>query len=284
MIFTALSAACALAPTRRRLIAARAVQGVGGALMNPLSLSILVAAFPRKQLPTAIGIWAGISGLGLAIGPVLGGLLVEHVDWSAVFWINVPIGADRRSSSPWAVAESRDPGALASTWSARRWSPAACSARRGALIETNDPRLDVGLHDRLLAGRGSVLMGAFVAWEARTAKPMLPLSFFRRAAFSASGDAWWRCVGLALFGVDLLHHAVPPERQGLLGPIEAGVRTLPLTMMIMIVGAARRAAARASRPRGMMTLGMLLATAALLGLTQIEVDSSYNAIWPVLRA
>ena len=107
-IFTIASAACALATTDTQLIAFRAVQGVGGAFLNPLSLSILVAAFPRKQLPTAIGVWAGISGLGLALGPLLGGFLTEHVGWSAVFWINVPIGIVAAGVAMWAVVESRD--------------------------------------------------------------------------------------------------------------------------------------------------------------------------------
>src|SRR5213082_4001978 len=107
-IFTLSSLACGLAPSAGFLIGARAVQGVGAALMNPATLSIIVATFPPKQRGTAIGIWAGVSALALAIGPLVGGAITEHVNWSWVFFVNVPVGVLGIAVSQFAIRESRD--------------------------------------------------------------------------------------------------------------------------------------------------------------------------------
>src|ERR671934_1444922 len=107
-IFTGASLACGLAPTAGFLIGARIVQGVGAALMNPSTLSIIVATFPPRQRGQAIGIWAGVSALALAIGPLVGGLIVEYLNWNWIFFVNVPVGILGIAVSQFAIRESRD--------------------------------------------------------------------------------------------------------------------------------------------------------------------------------
>ena len=277
LIFTLASALCALSTTDTQLIAARTFQGVGAAIMNPLSLSILVATFPRERLAAAIGIWAGISGLGLALGPLLGGFLVEHVGWSSVFWINVPIGIAAAGVLIWKVAESRDTRTKSLDIVGTVLVTVGLFALTFGLIETNDHSWTSPLVVALLGG-AIVLLAAFILWERHTPEPMLPLSFFRSRAFSVAALVVG-LVGLALFGSIYFITLYFQNIQGY-SAIDAGIRTLPTTLMVLLIApvAGRLNTRIGSGP--MMAVGMLLASVSLFGLAQMEVDTSYNAIWP----
>jgi EmrB/QacA subfamily drug resistance transporter len=276
-IFTGFSIACAMAPSIEWLVGFRALEGVGGALMNPLTLSIIVATFPRRELGTAIGIWAGISALALAIGPVLGGVLVEQVSWSAIFWINVPVGIVGALVTIWAVAESRDPTSLTLDLPGLALITGGLFLLVWGLIETNDHSW-TGAYTLSFLAAAVVTLVAFVAWEARSANPMVPLDFFRRAAFSAP-VVLVVFVGLALFGVVYFITLYFQNVKGW-SPQEAGLASLPLTGMVMVIGPLAGKLQDRFSPRLLMTTGMLLLTGGLLGLSQLQVDSSYNMIWP----
>jgi EmrB/QacA subfamily drug resistance transporter len=276
-VFTAASAACALSTTAGTLVAARAVQGAGAALMNPLSLSILVATFPRERLSAAIGVWAGISGLGLAIGPLLGGVLVENVDWSAVFWINVPIGVAAVVVTLHAVRESWDetgrsldvPGAVLIT--------SALFCLVWGLIKSDTRGFGSAYVIGFLLG-GLALGAAFVAWERRAPDPMLPLALFARRLFSVS-DAIMLLVGFAMFGAIYYGALYLQNIQGY-SALQAGLRTLPWTLMILLVAplAGRlntRIGARLLAGGGMLLLGL-----GLIGLARLSAGSPYSSIWP----
>ena len=278
VIFTLASAACALATTDTTLIAFRAFQGVGAAMLNPLSLSILVAAFPRQQLPQAIGIWAGVSGLGLAIGPLLGGFLTEHVDWSAVFWINVPIGIVAALVCAWAVEESRDP-------TARTLDAVGTVLITAALFSLTWGLIKTGTHSwtspyiLFFLGSAVVLTALFVLRESRTPDPMLPLDFFRSRVFSVSAVVV-ALVGFAMFGVIYFITLYFQNVQGY-SPMEAGVRSLPMTMMVIFTAPIAGRLNTKTGPRPLMTIGMLMMGCALLGLSRLQVDTSYWYIWPL---
>jgi EmrB/QacA subfamily drug resistance transporter len=279
LIFTLASAACAQATTDSQLIAFRAIQGKGSALLNPLSLSILVAAFPRKQLPTAIGIWAGVSGLGLSAGPLLGGLLVERISWSAVFWVNVPIGVIAAVVCLLTVAESRDSERRHLDVFGSALATAALLALVVAVIGTSSDAWTSPRTIGLLAA-GAVLMACFLAWEHRSPDPMIPLRFFLRPAFSSSSIVAL-LVGFSFIGVLYLVVLYLQNVKGY-SPLEAGVRTLPMSVVQALTAANAGRIDRAFGARVKMSAGMLLVSAGLFGLAQIEVASSYTAIWPFL--
>jgi EmrB/QacA subfamily drug resistance transporter len=276
-IFTLASAACAQATTDKQLVAFRVLQGAGGALLSPLSLSILVAAFPRRQLPTAIGIWAGISGIGLSAGPLLGGVLVERVSWSAVFWVNVPIGAIAAAVCIWAVNESRDEQRHRLDIVGTALVTAGLFALVFAVIDTNAHSWTSPRTLGLLAVAAALIAG-FLAWEHRTADPMLPLRFFRRPAFATSSGVSI-LVGFAMIGVLYLIILYLQNVKGY-SPLQAGVRTLPLTLTQALTAANAGRLDRLLGARIKLTTGMLLVAGGMLGLAQMHATSAYDLIWP----
>jgi len=231
VVFTAGSAAAALSPSSDVLIVARAIQGIGGAFVTPLSLTILSAAVPAERRAVALGAWGGIAGLAIAIGPLVGGAIAEGVSWHWIFWLNVPIGIVAVILSIFRLEESHGPdgaldlvglglvstGLLALVWGVihgndRGWT---------------DPQIVAAL------AVGAVLMALFLAWESRTASPMLPLRFFRSRGFSAANVVSF-LMYFGVFGAVFLLVQFFQIVQGL-SPFQSGLRTLPWTAMPAIV-------------------------------------------------
>jgi EmrB/QacA subfamily drug resistance transporter len=272
-IFTAASAAAALAPSTGALIAARALQGVGGALTLPLTLTLLSEAFPAGQRGIALGIWSGISGLGVALGPVIGGAVVSGISWHWIFWINVPIGLIVLPLAARRLTESRGPnGALD--------LPGIVLAGGGlfgivfALIRANALGW-TSLPVLLTGGIGIALLIAFVIWEQQTATGMLPMTFFRSRAFSATN-----VVSLAMyfgmFGAIFLLAQFFQTAQGL-SPIAAGVRTLPWTAMPIFVAPLAGLLSDRVGSRPLMAIGLTLQAAALAWLaSELTPTLSYS--------
>src|SRR5262249_39899235 len=199
-IFTCSSLASGLAADANMLIASRVVQGSGSALMNPATLSIITATFPPRQRGTAIGIWAGVSAMALAIGPLVGGVITEQIGWNWIFFINVPIGLVGIAVARIVISESRDtareqrldlPGLLS--------SGVALFALTYGLIEANNYGWTSA---RILAlfAVAAIALTAFVVLELRQRIPMLDLSLFRNSTF-AGANATMMLVALAMFGV-----------------------------------------------------------------------------------
>src|SRR6476646_78896 len=279
-IFTGASLACGLAPNGGFLIGARVVQGLGGALMNPATLSIITATFPPRQRGTAIGIWAGVSAMALAIGPLLGGVPTEHVNWNWFFFINVPVGIVGLVTAPLLIDESRD-----TTADQRLDVPGLATSAIGlfsltyAFIEANS----YGWTSARILGAfavAAVALIAFVLLELHQRAPMLDLSLFRNRTFSGANSAML-FVGLAMFGTFFY---VSLYMQNVLGysPVQTGASFLPMTLLIILIAPRAGALTDKIGSRWLVGVGMTLLAAMLFYYSRLGASESFWKILPGL--
>ena len=253
-LFTLASAACAIAPNMGVLIASRAVQGFGAAIILPLSLTILAAVFPPEKRSTMIGIWGGIGGLAVALGPLVGGVLTQDLNWHWVFWVNVPIGAAVLLFSTLKLVESHGP-------QGRLDLPGVVLAAAGAvaIIWALVQSSGVGWSSPEVIGGlvgGFVLIGAFVYWEGRAPQPMLPLRLFRNKAFSAANITSFAMTGALVSSCLYLTEYFQSVRGDT--PLNAGVRLLPMLAMPLFVTPLAGVVAGKVGPRTLIVGGLLI--------------------------
>jgi EmrB/QacA subfamily drug resistance transporter len=183
-LFTAASAACAVAPSGQALLAARAVQGIGAAAVMPLSLTLLTAAFPPERRGAVVGIWGAIGGLAIAAGPVVGGAITQGIDWHWIFWVNVPIGLLAAVLSAHRLTESRGPASRLDLPGLGLVTAASVTLVWGLVRAADVGWTATGSLVALTVG--ALLLAAFVAWERRAPAPMLPPLLFRNRTFAAA--------------------------------------------------------------------------------------------------
>ena len=274
-LFALASAACALAPSIGWLIAARALQGAGAALLAPLALALLTAAFPPERRGAAIGLFSAITGIAVASGPLVGGAVVQGIDWEWIFWLNVPIGLIAAPLVLSRMGESYggdakldlrgltlvSAGLLGIVWALVRGNAAGWGS-----VEVLAS----------LAG-GLVLSGAFLRWELRAPAPMLPLALFRSRGFSA-GNAAIFCTFGSLFACVFFY---PQLLQIVMGadPLQAGLKLLPWTATFITVAPLAGAAADRIGERPLMVCGLSMQAAGTFWLASIaDTQLSYSAV------
>ena len=278
VVFTASSLACGLSSSATELIGARAVQGVGAALMMPATLSIITATFAARERGMAIGIWAGVSAMALAIGPLLGGVITEHISWNWIFYVNVPIGLLGILASIVVVPESKDtsheqrldlPGLLA--------SGVGLLALVYALIEAHHYGWTSATILGLFAVAASALT-AFVLLEQRQRLPMLDLTLFRNGTF-AGANLVAILVTLAMFGIFVFF---PIYMQTFLGwsPIQAGAALLPWTILIVIFAPIAGKLSDKVGSRWLIAAGMTTVGLCCLELSTVAVGSTFWRLLP----
>ncbi|WP_033326257.1 DHA2 family efflux MFS transporter permease subunit [Streptomyces yerevanensis] len=278
-IFTAASAAAALAPGMNELIAARAAQGVGAAIVTPLTLTLLSAAVPPERRGAAFGIWGAASGVAVATGPLIGGTLTEHLSWQWIFWVNVPLGLILIPLALLRLKESHGPNPSLDLVG----TALASGGLFGIVYALIRGNADGWTSTLVLGGfiAGPALLIAFVLWEQRVENPMLPMRLFRHRAFSAINAASLLML-LGMFGsIFLLSQYL--QTVGGYSPMEAGVRMLPWTAMPMIAGPIAGAVSDRIGGAPVVAVGMALNAVGLgLWATVVEPQVSYTSLLPAL--
>jgi EmrB/QacA subfamily drug resistance transporter len=264
-IFTIGSTAAALAATSELLILGRAIQGVGGAIVTPLTLTILSSAVSPERRAVALGAWGGIGGLAIAIGPLVGGAIAEGLSWNAIFWVNVPIGIVAMVLAATRLEESYGPEGRLDLPGLALASSGLLALVWGVINGNEDGWTSPTIVASLAAG--VLLLTGFLVRQARTSNPMLPLRFFRSRAFSAANAVSF-LMFFGVFGSIFLLSQFFQVVQGM-GPFEAGLRTLPWTGAPAIVAPIAGLLAGRIGGRPILIAGMVLLSAGLAWLAAV---------------
>lgn len=279
VLFMLGSALSALATTATYLIVTRAFMGIGGALIMPSTLSLLTNTFrDPKERGRAIAIWAGFSGVGVALGPVVGGLLLKHFSWSSVFWVNVPIGLAALVSGIFLLPTSREGKNSRLDPIGSVLSMAGLGALLYGIIEVpvkgwSDPTVLAGF------GVGIASVASFIAWELHTDHPMLDMKFFKNPRFTAANTAV-TLTFFAMFGSLFLMAQYWQFVHGY-SPLEAGIRLIPYALGMMLVAPLSARVVERIGSKRVMTIGLITVTTALSLMSLLSRDTPYSiAIWP----
>jgi EmrB/QacA subfamily drug resistance transporter len=277
VVFTASSALCGLSVSPLMLNLARGVQGIGGALMFATSLALIAQAFHGRDRGVAFGVFGAVTGIAVAAGPLIGGVITSGIGWEWIFFVNVPIGAAAVAFTLARVEESRDPHATGVDWAGLLTFSGALFLLVFALVRGNGLGWGSTEIVAMLAG-SAVLLALFLMAELRQERPMLDLSLFRRpafagasvVAFSLSASAFAMFLYLTLYIQQVLHYS----------PLQAGLRFLPTTLLMFAVApVAGRLSARMP-VRLLLGFGLVLVGAGLLAMTAVTATSSWTALIP----
>ncbi len=274
------SLASALATTSDQLIATRAFMGIGGAFIMPATLSIITNVFPSNERGKAIGVWAGTAGIGIALGPLTGGFLLEHFYWGSIFLVNIPIVAIGLLAGVFLIPTSKDPNASKLDPLGAVLSISGLTALLYGIIEApsngwTDPMILASF------GLAVVLLGGFLVWERTTDHPMLDIRFFKNPRFSAASTGITMTF-FALFGATFL---LTQYMQFVLGysPLEAGIRLLPFALVILVMSPLSAKIVERVGTKVTVASGLTIAGLGLVLMTGLQVDSSYgDLVWRMM--